>query len=338
MHSISHKTKYFLLIFLCLGLWVSLTSCSSIDYFSYSNNSYGSKLINKNQINLITYNIKAVYQKDEKQIDKLMEYINSENFDFVLFQELFNEGTRDYIIEKTDTTHFTTIIARVDYNSFPEFIFQDAGLFMMAKYPRIDLSNIKFGDGIKNSNGVIHMILDKEMSKSNDFLANKSVLGVLYEINETTQLFLFTTHVQAIGTTEHKETQLRQIKKFIDAAVDSVLKSGTIKSSEDMIVLLTGDFNSDAYDEERFMNMQNILGYPRDLHKEFHGETQEYTFRFSSRNASRRFDYIMAYDSIGQTPFKNVKFQCITAVDIMDDENNSISDHLGLKEALRISR
>src|SRR3990170_7601418 len=335
MHSISYKTKYFLLIFLCLVLVVSLNSCSSIDYFSYSNNFHGSKLINKNQINLITYNIKAVYQKDEKQIDKLMEYINSENFDFVLFQELFNEGTRDYIIEKTDTTHFTTIIARVDYNSFPEFIFQDAGLFMMARYPRVDLSNIEFGDGIKNSNGVIHMILDKEMSKSNDFLANKSVLGVLYEINETTQLFLFTTHVQAIGTTEHKELQLSQIKNFIDISVDSVLKSSIVKSSEDMIVLLAGDFNSNAYDEERFSRMQNLLGYPRDLHKEFHGDTHEYTFRFSSRNASRRFDYIMAYDSIGQTTFKKVKVQSINAVDIMDDENNSISDHLGLKASLK---
>src|SRR4030066_983212 len=235
MHSISYKTKYFLLIFLCLVLVVSLNSCSSIDYFSYSNNFHGSKLINKNQINLISYNIKAVYQKDEKQIDKLMEYINSENFDFVLFQELFNEGTRDYVIEKTDTAHFKTIIARVDYNSFPEFIFQDAGLFMIAKYPRIDLSNIEFGDGIKNSNGVIHKILDKEMSKTNDFLANKSVLGVLYEMNETTQLFLFTTHVQAIGTTEHKEVQLKQIKKFFDDAVDSGLKPGSIKTSEDTL-------------------------------------------------------------------------------------------------------
>ena len=338
MHSISHKTKYFLLIFLCLGLWVNLTSCSSIDYFSYSNNSYGSKLINKNQINLITYNIKAVYQKDEKQIDNLMEYINGEDFDFVLFQELFNESTRDYIIEKTDTTHFTTIIARVDYNSFPEFIFQDAGLFMMARYPRVDLSNIEFGDGIKNSNGIIHMILDKEMSKSNDFLANKSVLGVLYEVSETTQLFLFTTHVQAIGTTEHKEAQLKQIKMFIDSAVDSVLKSGIVKSSEDMIVLLAGDFNSNAYDEERFSRLQNLLGYPRDLHKEFHGDNKEHTFRFGSSNASRRFDYIMAYDSIGQTKFKKVDVISINAVDVMDDEGNSISDHLGLKAALRISR
>lgn len=337
MKTIPHNIKYILFVSLCLGLWVNLTSCSSIDYFSYSNNSHGSKLINRNQINLITYNIKAVYQKDGKQIDKLMEYINSEDFDFVLFQELFNESTRDYILEKTNTNYFTTIIARVDYNSFPEFIFQDAGLFMMARFPRVDLTNIEFGDDIKNSNGVIHMILEKEMSKTNDFLANKSVLGALFEIDHATKLFLFTTHVQAIGTTEHKEAQLKQIKKFIDAAIDGVLKSGTVKSSEDMIVLLAGDFNSDAYDEERFMNMQNILGYPRDLHKEFHGETQEYTFRFSSRNASRRFDYIMAYDSIGQTTFKKVKVQSINAVDIIDDENNSISDHLGLKASLKIN-
>lgn len=324
-------------ILLLAGLFISFNSCSSIDYISYANHSHGSKIINRNQINLITYNIKAVYQKDKKQIDKLMEYINSEGFDFVIFQELFDESTRDYILEKTDTNYFTTIIARVDYNSFPEFIFQDAGLFMMGRYPRVDLTDIEFGDGIKNSNGIIHMILEKEMSKTNDFLANKSVLGVLYEINETTQLFLFTTHVQAIGTTEHKEAQLKQIKKFIDAAVDGVLKSGTVKSSEDMIVLLAGDFNSNAYDGERFRSMQNLLGYPGDLHKEFYGEKEEYTFRFNSTNASRRFDYIMAYDSVGQTTFKKVKVQSINAVDIIDDENNSISDHLGLKASLKIN-
>jgi len=209
---------------------------------------------------------------------------------------------------------------------------------MMAKYPRIDLSNIKFGDGIKNSNGVIHMILDKEMSKSNDFLANKSVLGVLYEINETTQLFLFTTHVQAIGTTEHKELQLSQIKNFIDISVEGILKSGIVKSAEELIVVLAGDFNSNAYSEERFSRMQSLLGYPRDLHKEFHGEKQEHTFRFGSNNASRRFDYIMAYDSIGSEVLRDVEVESIGTIDIKDDTGNSISDHLGLKVALRISR
>jgi endonuclease/exonuclease/phosphatase family metal-dependent hydrolase len=322
---------------ICFGLWISFISCSTIDYFSYSNNSHSSKVVNDNQINLITYNIKAIYQKEQNEVDNLMEYIASSDFDFVIFQELFNESTRDYIIEKTDTSHFTTIISRVDYNSFPEFIFQDAGLFMMSRYPRVDLTDIEFGDGINNSNGVIHMILEKEMSKTNDFLANKSVLGALFEIDQATKLFLFTTHVQAIGTTEIKETQLRQIKYFIDEAATGVLKAGTVKSSENMIVLLAGDFNSNAYDKERFASMMNILGYPRDLHKELHGEKEEYTFRFGSNNASRRFDYIMVYDSIGSAIFRDVEVESIGTIDIKDDAGNSISDHVGLKADLRIN-
>ena len=333
-----HGIKYLLFMILCIGSWISSNSCSSIDYFSYSNHSHGTKYINPNQISLITYNIKAIYEKDEKQIDPLMEYINNEGFDFVIFQELFNEKTRDHILAKANKNFFTTIIARVDYYSIPEFIFQDAGLFMMGKYPRIDLSHIQFNDNIKNSNGVIHKILDKEISKTNDFLANKSVLGALFEIDKTARLFLFTTHVQAIGTTEHKEVQLKQIKKFIDDAVTGVLKSGTVASSENLIVLLAGDFNSNAYSEERFGRMQNLLGYPRDLHKEFHGNKQEHTFRFNTENPVRRFDYIMAYDSIGQWSFNKVNVQSINAIDITDNENASISDHLGLKATLKINR
>jgi endonuclease/exonuclease/phosphatase family metal-dependent hydrolase len=329
-----YGTKYLLFTILC----ISSISCTSIDYFSYSDNSHGSRLVTGDQINLITYNIKAIYEKDEKQIDPLMEYINNQGFDFVIFQELFNERTRDHIIEKTDKNFFTTIIARVDYYSIPELIFQDAGLFMMARYPRVDLTHIEFGNGIKNSNGVIHKLLDKEISKTNDFLANKSVLGALFGIDNATKVFLFTTHVQAIGTTEHKEVQLKQIKKFIDDAVNIVLKSGIVKSSENLIVLLAGDFNSNAYDVERFKKMQEILGYPRDLHKEFHGDKEEYTFTFQSSNASRRFDYIMVYDSLGQTKLKKVQVQSINAVDVKDDMGNSISDHLGLKATLKINR
>ena len=274
--------------------------------------------------------------KEQGEVDNLMNYINSEGFNFVMFQELFNESNRDHIIEHTDTNHFKTIISRVDYNSFPELIFQDAGLFMMSSYPRIDLTDIEFEGGIKNSNGVIHMILDKEMSRSNDFLANKSVMGALFDIDNTTKLFLFTTHVQALGTTEHKELQLTQIKNFIDVSVEEVLKSGIVKSADELVVVLAGDFNSNAYSEERFTRMQSLLGYPRDLHKEFHGDKQEHTFRFGSNNASRRFDYIMAYDSIGSAVLRNVEAESIGTIDIKDDAGNSISDHLGLKAALRI--
>ena len=112
-----HGIKYLLFMILCIGLWISSNSCSSVDYFSYSNHSHGTKYINPDQISLITYNIKAIYEKDEKQIDPLMEYINNEGFDFVIFQELFNEKTRDHILEKTDKNFYNTIIARVDYYS-----------------------------------------------------------------------------------------------------------------------------------------------------------------------------------------------------------------------------
>jgi endonuclease/exonuclease/phosphatase family metal-dependent hydrolase len=313
-------------------------SCSTIDYISYSASSHGSKRILPNQFSLITYNIKAIYAKEQNEVDSLMHFINNKGFDFVLFQELFNESTRDYIIASADTNHFKTIISRVDYNSFPEFIFQDAGLFMMSSYPRVDLTDIEFEGGIKNSNGVIHMILDKEMSRSNDFLANKSVMGALFDVDNTTKLFLFTTHVQALGTTEHKELQLAQIEEFISAAVEGLLRDSIIVSPEELIVMLAGDFNSNAYSEERFTRMQSLLGYPRDLHKEFHGDKQEHTFRFGSNNASRRFDYIFAYDSIGQAGFNRVGVSSIGTIDIKDDAGNSISDHLGLEALLKFNR
>lgn len=331
-----YRTRSILLMLFCMGSWISFISCSTIDYISFNNYSHGTKYIQLNQISLITYNIKAIYAKERSEVDNLMAHINNEGFDFVIFQELFNESTRDYIIEKTNKNHFNTIIARVDYNSFPEFIFQDAGLFMMSKYPRVDLSDIEFEGGIKNSNGIIHMMLDKEMSRSNDFLANKSVMGALFDIDNTTKLFLFTTHVQALGTTEHKEIQLSQIKHFIKVSVEEVLKSGIVKSTHELVVVLAGDFNINAYSEERFSRLHSLLGYPRDLHKEFHGEKLEHTFRFGSSNASRRFDYIMAYDSIGTTAFKNVEVESIGTIDIKDNAGKSISDHLGLKATLKI--
>ncbi|NWF88242.1 MAG: hypothetical protein HXY50_02140 [Ignavibacteriaceae bacterium] len=332
-----NNAKPYYLLFMFVGGVFLAASCSTIDYFSSEKLSHGSKITSNNEISLITYNIKAIYEKEEDQIDRLMSHVNEKNYDFVIFQELFDESTRDVIIERADPNHFSTFIARVDYNSFPEFIFQDAGLFMMSSYPRIDLSNIEFGDGIKNSNGVIHMILDKEMSKTNDFLANKSVVGALFDIADNAKLFLFTTHVQAIGTLEHKEIQLMQINEFIKSAVMAVLQAGKVKSSSDLAVILAGDFNSNAYDQQRFERMKEILGEPRDLHMEFHGDYREHTFRFGSGNASRRFDYILAYDKLNGIPLRKVKTQSINTIDVKDKEGISISDHLGLKASLKIN-
>ena len=333
-----YKTKSYFIIITIFFLWFFMLSCSSVDYFSVNDSSDTDTTgLNKNELNLVTYNIKAIYDKDESQINRLMDFINNSKFDFVLFQELFDESTREEILEKTDTNYFSTIISRVDYNSFPEFIFQDAGLFMMSKFPRIDLSELEFEGNIINSNGVIHMILDKEISKTNDFLANKSVLGALFSISDSTQLFLFATHVQAIGTREHKEYQLSQIKEFIDTAVEEVITSKIVSSSKNLIVLLAGDFNSNAYSYERFKSLQNLLGNPRDLHMEYHGSNKEYTFRFRSGNPSRRFDYIFAYDNIIDNKMKRVIVSSISAKDIQDDDNNGISDHLALKATLLLN-
>lgn len=323
---VSRMSKIIIVVFLLM-----MISCSTIDYMSNGGNHLRTNC-SKNEISLITYNIKALNDKKEGQIDSLMSYITKEKFDFVLFQELFDESTRDEIIEKSDTSFYSTIISRVDYNSFPEFIFQDAGLYMMASYPRIDLSEIEFGGDVKNSNGIVHMILEKEMSITNDFLANKSVMGSLFAINDTTRMFLFSTHVQAIGTREHKQFQMKQIYSFINNTVTKVVKSRFVNSSENLIVILAGDFNSNAYSPESFRAMLNILGNPRDLHMEFNGNKQEYTWRF------RRFDYILAYDSLSTNTFKKVAATYINTKDVKDDQNNSISDHKALIANIRLNR
>lgn len=330
-------TVMLLLIFLSVLAGMMFNSCSSVDYISYASSSNDTDPYPKNEFSLITYNIKAIYDKEEEQMDSLIKHVHDEEYDFVIFQELFDESMRDYIIENSDTNKFITVISRVDYLSFPEFIFQDAGLFMMGRYPRVDLSNIEFDDDTKNSNGIIHMILDKEMSRTNDFLANKSVMGALFELNDTTRLFLFTTHVQALGELEHKLYQFEQINGFINHAVDSVISSGIAGSPEDLIVILAGDFNSNAYDESRLRSMMNKLNNPRDLHKEFNGNKQEATWRFQSGRRGRRFDYILAYDKVGENVLKRISVKSINAIVIRDKDGNSISDHKALRAVLTIN-
>ena len=53
------------------------------------------------------------------------------------------------------------------------------------------------------------------MSRTNDFLANKSVMGALFELDDSVKLFLFTTHVQALGDLDHKLYQFTEIHNFI---------------------------------------------------------------------------------------------------------------------------
>jgi endonuclease/exonuclease/phosphatase family metal-dependent hydrolase len=308
-------------------------SCSTIDFTSKLDQSNKHHLSDNPDIDLLTYNIKAIYEKEDDQIDSLMSFVNNSGFDFVVFQELFDESTRENIIDKADSNHFNTFISRVDYHSFPEFIFQDAGLFMMSRYKRIDLSNIEFGCDIKNSNGVIHRILEKEISRTNDFLANKSVLGALFQISDSAKVFLFTSHVQAAGTLEHKLYQLEQIGDFVTEAVKEVLLRGVVKNPENLTVILAGDFNSNAYSNDRFNSFIKALNFPKDLHKEFHGIYEEYSFR----NRKRRYDYVLGYERIGNFELNKIKTNAINVVNVQDGNGENISDHKGIQASIIIN-
>jgi len=324
-----------------LGLYLILTiffftffSCSSSTIFVPSINdpvNYGE---NDNLFSLLTYNTQALFDKDEIKLNGLTNYIQKEKYDFVVLQEVFNENTRNNLLNGLDSSIYSSEVSRADYYSFPELLYQDAGLFMTSRYPQVDLSNINFGRGVVHSEGGIHQLLNKQISLTTDFLANKSILGSIFQINDSTKLFLFTTHLQAIGTRTHKQRQLRLIQRFISKSVLLLLDNGVVDKSENLIVLLTGDFNADAYDEGDVKMINKHLGFPRDLHKEFNKSKEEYTMNFKLFNFYRRFDYIFAYDSLGTIPLKRVKIESINATDIRSVSNQSVSDHLALKAVL----
>ena len=50
----------------------------------------------------------------------LTEYLNNEQYDFVLLQELFDEAAREYIESNRDTSVYQSVVSRIDYTSFPE--------------------------------------------------------------------------------------------------------------------------------------------------------------------------------------------------------------------------
>jgi endonuclease/exonuclease/phosphatase family metal-dependent hydrolase len=140
--------------------------------------------------------------------------------------------------------------------------------------------------------------------------------------------------MQAIGSMSQKRRQLSQIKDFINYSVNAVLRSGTIESPENLIVLLAGDFNMDAYDEENFAVLMEELGSPRDLHREQNPLKKEYTMTIKMFNMYKRFDYIWAFDNLETVPLRKVRIQTINATDVRDHNQISISDHTALKTSL----
>ena len=292
--------------------------------------------MSKNEFSIITYNIASAFGKDEEKVKSLSNYFRTHNYDFVVMQEVFDEDVRDQLLDGFDNSIYLSRIPRIDYSSFPTNISQDAGLFSVSRFPLVDLTEIDFGGDVEKTNGAIHQLLQKNFSISLDFLANKSILGSLHQINDSTKIFLFTTHLQAISSRFHKTYQLEQIYKFIVNAVYKVIKEGVVESPNNLLVLLVGDLNYDAYTENDVNTLKSYLGNPRDLHKEFNSQLEEYTLYIKWVGLYRRVDYIFAYNNIGLIKLGKVKARSINVTDITDGENGSVSDHLALKATLVI--
>ena len=290
----------------------------------------------KNEISIITYNIQALWEKEDEKVKSLAKYLNESKFDFVTMQEVFDEDNRDSLVENLDHSFYKSLVPRVDYDCFPANMSQDAGLFSASKFPIVDLSKYNFGEDTKFSDGAIHQMLPKFVSISFDFLANKSVAGSLLQINDSTKLFLFTTHLQLFSSVYHKASQVNQIRSFITDAVSKVVENNIVNSPTNLIVLLTGDFNYNAYDENDIEILKKFLGNPRDLHQEFNGEVHEYTKILEWIGLYGRFDYIFAYDRIGSVPMRKVRINSINVTDVIDSEEESVSDHYAIIASLKI--
>jgi endonuclease/exonuclease/phosphatase family metal-dependent hydrolase len=290
----------------------------------------------KNEISIITYNIQALWEMEDEKVKSLAKYLNESKFDFVTMQEVFDEDNRDSLVENLDHSFYKSLVPRVDYDCFPANMSQDAGLFSASKFPIVDLSKYNFGGDTKFSDGAIHQMLPKFASISFDFLANKSVAGSLLQINDSTKLFLFTTHLQLFSSVYHKASQVNQIRSFITDAVSKVVENNIVNSPTNLIVLLTGDFNYNAYDENDIEILKKFLGNPRDLHQEFNGEVHEYTKILEWIGLYGRFDYIFAYDRIGSVPMRKVRINSINVTDVIDSEEESVSDHYAIIASLKI--
>jgi endonuclease/exonuclease/phosphatase family metal-dependent hydrolase len=323
-------------IYVIVILAALFLSCSSAPIFNPKVNDVNLGIEDDNEFSIITYNIQSVFGKEENKVTALTEYLATQRYDFVVMQEVFDENVRNNLIEELDVSFYQSLISRIDYSSFPSIICQDAGLYSTSRFPMIDLSPYDFGDNTDITNGAINQMLIKEFSISLDFMANKSALGTLHQINDSTTLFLFTAHVQALSSRNHKTTQLKQINAFIQNAVFTVLKNGVVDNPKNLIVLLTGDFNYDAYSENDVEILQKYLGNPRDLYKEYNPVLQEYSLMLKFISIYRRVDYIFAYDYIGNIPLCKVNAKSINITDVLDKNKESVSDHLALKATLRI--
>ena len=286
----------------------------------------------RNELGILTYNIKAIGAKEQAETDAFIEYVRDEEFSIILLQEVFSEKTRQYISDslKNEYPHH---VDRVDYSGFWRSICYNAGLMILSRYPMVNISDVKFGEEIENKGHFFHQILPKEVSLSLDFMSNKSILGTLIALPKSRSLLAFTTHTQALGTTKHKSNQYKIIYEFIEKSVEQLTLAGKIDPNK-TAVILTGDLNTNAYWKNQYGELLNQLNQPNDIHFLHNKEKEEYSFNATIFNMLFRFDYILTYERIGMYKMLPLEIKSAQVTDVRVD-NKSISDHLPIISVLK---
>ena len=277
---------------------------------------------------IISYNVQAFLFKNNTKLKRILYHLLGEDYSIISLQELLAESSRDKyttVLMKT----YKTLIDRFDGHNFPNNMMQDSGLFIASKFPKVSLKQLGLSYSDKNSS--LFLILKKQASLTLDFLANKSVTATRLELNSKKRLLLISTHTQAWGSRKHKLFQLKQIKLFIEKITISIIAKQIVLKS-DLSIVLTGDFNMDSYDSDtNYSEMLKSLGNPRDLHKEFHRDTKQ--FSWTTKNPQRRYDYIFSYDSIESYQINKIKVNSISVFDVKTAGKNC-SDHHPIKARL----
>jgi len=317
---------------LAFFLFIFLFSCSS-NQVILPDNPIGSSIQkdDSTDISVITYNIKALGEKSKEEVKAITSYLNKEEFDIVLLQEVFDEDIRTELIGQL-SEKYPAMMTRVDYGGWHS-LWQDAGLMICSKYKCVDLSKLDLPNDIKNKGVYIHKRLNKQLSITLDAFANKSIAGMLLDMEDGNMILALTTHAQAFGSGNHKLKQLTEMKEFTEHVVSEIVNRKICKP-ENLAVMMTGDFNINAYSPSDHEKLLSYLGKPVDLYQNYDPKARDFSFVAGIFNVLFRFDYIFTWDKIADLNMRSIRSENIKISDIQVD-SVSVSDHYPLISVLK---
>ncbi len=184
----------------------------------------------------------------------IVEYVKNEDFDIIVWQEIFNPFARKKLKRKLKELY------PYQYGPANKAIFPktNSGIAIFSKLPLKELAQLKF-----------------RTKKGIDAIANKGVL--LMEGNWQGQTFqILGTHLQASGSDELRLDQMKQIKTLINEF-----------EKDNIPQILCGDFNT-RKGQTAYSKMIEVLDVPEyELQN-----TKGSTYRISENEKGSEIDYI----------------------------------------------